>query len=345
VYLHTAVADKDEEEIVALDAVTGDEVWRVSYERGPYRSDLGVGPRATPAVADGRIYTIGITGVLSCHDAASGERNWQANPYEALGASLPTFGACSSPVAAGDRAIVLVGGAGKGVVAYDANSGELAWKTLDEPAGTASPVVRQLADSDAREVIVQTTLRLAGLDVATGSLNWAHPLVFEPSGVAPTPLLSGNRLLCATQDTGAIMLELPAPGDSPQQTWWSEGTSTYFSTGAVTHNGDAYVVTNALLPLPRADVTLFKADSDKPAWTEQGVGYFHVGLIGLADGGLLLLDDAGNLLLARPGEDGLEELSRSKVCGGTFASPALSGGRLYVRDNAELLCVELPATP
>jgi hypothetical protein len=60
---------------------------------------------------------------------------------------------------------------------------------------------------------------------------------------------------------------------------------------------------------------------------------------------LLVLDDAGNLILSKPGGDSLEELSRSKVCGGTFASPALSNGRLFVRDNVELLCVELPAVP
>jgi outer membrane protein assembly factor BamB len=243
----------------------------------------------------------------------------------------------------GQPVVVLVGGAGKGVVAYAADTGELVWKTLDEPAGTASPVVRHLENTDNSEVIVQTTLRLAGLDLQSGNLNWAHPLVFEPSGVAPTPLLSANRLLCATQDTGALMLQLPQAAESPQQAWWNAGTSTYFSTGAVDHNGRAYVVTNSLLPLPRADVTCFSAESDKPLWTAEGVGYFHVGLIALADGGLLLLDDAGNLILARPNGEGLQEQARAKVCGGTFASPALANGRLYVRDNTELVCIELPA--
>lgn len=346
VFLHTVVPDSEEEQIVAIDVQTGKEVWQTSYVRAPYNSDLGVGPRATPIVADGRLYTIGITGIVSCHDAATGERRWQSNPYESLGASLPTFGACSSPVVIGDRLIVLVGGAGNGVIAFDTQTGEIAWKALDEPAGTASPVLRHGTTGSADEVIVQTTLRLAGVDARTGELHWAHPLVFEPSGVAPTPLLTGDRLLCATQDTGVIMLELPrTAGDSPQQVWWSEGTSTYFSTGAVTHDGRAYVVTNALLPLPRADVALFQADSAQPTWTEQGLGYFHVGLIALADGNLLVLDDAGNLVLHRPAESGLEELSRAKVCSGTFASPALSNGRLIARDNSELVCIELPPAP
>lgn len=343
VFVHTAVPDRDEEQLVAFDAVTGNELWRTSYPRAPYSSDLGVGPRATPAVADGSVYTVGITGVVSCFDAATGERQWQSNPYETLGAALPTFGACSSPVAGGGRVVTLVGGAGNGVVAFDAASGEIAWKALDEPAGTASPVIRTSGNGDSDQVIVQTTLRLAGLDLQTGQLHWSHPLVFEPSGVAPTPLLQGDRLLCATQDTGAILLALPsAAGASPQQVWWNQGTSTYFSSGAADGQGLTFVVTNALLPLPRADVTCFGSDSDKPVWTAEGLGYFHVGLIALADGGLLIVDDAGNLVLSRPGEMGLQELARAKVCGGTFASPALSSGRLYVRDNVELVCVELP---
>lgn len=343
-FVHTAVPDEEAEQIIAFDALTGEELWRAAYDRAAYSSDLGVGPRATPALADGRIYTVGITGVVSCHDVQSGERLWQTNPYQTLGAPLPGFGACSSPVVADGRVVVLVGGAGNGVVAFDAASGEIAWKSLDEPAGTASPIVRRNPDTGAAEVVVQTTLRLAGLDLQTGKLDWAHPLVFEPSGVAPTPLLWGNHLLCATQDTGALMLELPdSVGGSPQQAWWNQDTKTYFSTGAVNDQGRAFIVTNKLLPLPRADVTCFSADAEEPVWTAEGMGYFHVGLIALADGALLLLDDAGNIVLNRPSHEGLEELARAKVCEGTFASPALSSGRLYVRDNTQVSCVELSA--
>lgn len=346
VFLHTAVPGADAESVVALDAETGNELWSDSYPRAPYASDLGTGPRATPAAIGGRLYCMGITGIVTCYNARSGERLWQANPYEELGAVLPGFGACSSPVVAGDRLVALVGGAGKGVVAYDVHRGRLAWKTLDEPAGTASPIVRSTRSGERLEVIVQTTLRLAGLDAHTGDLNWSHPLVFEPSGVAPTPLLSGRRLLCATRDTGALMLTLPdSAEESPRQEWWNQDSSTYFSTGAIAPAGEAYVVTNALLPLPRADVARFSSDSDTPVWTAEGLGYFHVGMILLADGALLVLDDSGNLVLHRPESDGLHEQARAKVCGGTFASPALADGRLYVRDGMELLCIELVAAP
>jgi outer membrane protein assembly factor BamB len=103
VFVHAAVPDKDEEEVSALDARTGDVLWRDSYTRATYRSELGVGPRATPSVVDGRLYTIGITGVLSCYSCASGERLWQTNPYDELKVSLPGFGVCSSPVIADGR--------------------------------------------------------------------------------------------------------------------------------------------------------------------------------------------------------------------------------------------------
>src|SRR5690606_12434054 len=85
VFLHTAVPGEEAERIVARDALTGEELWSDTYERARYVSDLGVGPRATPAVVDGRLYLMGITGVLSCYNAATGERYWQVNAYEELG--------------------------------------------------------------------------------------------------------------------------------------------------------------------------------------------------------------------------------------------------------------------
>src|SRR5262249_18427426 len=153
------------EELRAYDPQTGKPLWQESYERGPYKSQLGVGPRTTPTVADGRVYTYGITGVLSCFDVASGKRLWQTNPYETFKATLPQFGVGSSPVVAEGRGVVVVGGGGSAVVAFDAKTGELAWKGLDEPASSASPVFFVRGEGDGRkvEVIVQTTLRVVGL--------------------------------------------------------------------------------------------------------------------------------------------------------------------------------------
>src|SRR5262245_4133862 len=98
VFVHSAVAGKEEEIVQAFDAVTGKPLWSDTYKRPAYNSVLGRGPRATPTVAGGKLFTIGINGVLSGYDAEKGKRLWQVDLYKELEATLPRFGVCSSPL-------------------------------------------------------------------------------------------------------------------------------------------------------------------------------------------------------------------------------------------------------
>lgn len=350
-YVHTGVPKEDgKEQVIAVDALTGKDLWTDTYDRPTYRSQLGSGPRATPSVVGGKLFTTGISGVISCYNAKSGEKLWRINPWEDLKIPRPNFGVCASPVVVDGRLIVAVGGEGASVVAYDVETGKEAWRQLDEPAGSASPIaiVRGEGEQKRNEVVVQTTLRLVGLDPKTGDLHWEHPLVFQPSGVSPTSLALGDLLICSTQDTGTMVLKMPAEAGStpPSQEWWNQDISSYFSTGTVDAKGRAYIVTNQVMPLPRADVRCIDVKTGDEKWQKKGLGYFHVGLIALADGKLLTLDDAGTLLLAEPGETEFKELAKASVCGGTFCNPVLSNGYLYVRDAALVSCYNMkePAT-
>jgi outer membrane protein assembly factor BamB len=343
VYVHAQVAGKEAEEVIAFDAKTGEERWRKSYERAKYRSELGAGPRATPIVAEGGIYTFGITGVLSCFDVKDGNLKWQVNPYDEFKSPQPGFGVCASPIVVDGRVVLPLGGTGHAVVAYDAATGKVAWNILDEPAGTASPVALLRGDGKNNEVLVQTTLRLVSVNPADGEIRWEHPLVFQPSGVAPTPLAFGDMLVCSTQDTGTLTLELPTGSDTqPHQKWWKQDLGSYFSSGTLDGKGRVFVISNELMPLPRADVHCLDIATGEQAWVQKGLGYFHVGLVATGDGKLLLLDDAGVLTLANPLADKLEVICKAKVCGGTFVNPALANGHLYVRDGKELVCLKLP---
>lgn len=352
-FAHAAVAEADDkEEVVAFDALTGDIKWRKSYPRASYRSQLGSGPRATPSVVEKKLYAIGITGELSCFDVTNGNQLWQVNPYKELEAPAPAFGVCASPVVVEGKVILPVGGTGSGAVAYDIHSGKLAWKTLDEPAGSASPVVvRTTGEHPQTQVVVQTTLKLAALNPQDGSLQWQHPLVFEPSGVSPTPLVMGDKLICSTQDTGTLTLTIPpAKTAAAAQAWWKQDLTSYFSTGTIDAAGRVYLVSNAMQPIPRADLLCVDGQNGNVLWTQKALGYFHLGLIRLADGKLLLLDDAGQLTLAEVNATGFKELCKAKVCGGTFSNPVLAHGRVYVRDAAGVACYDLrnataPAVP
>ena len=349
VVVHSTVAEKskNEEQVLALNARTGEKLWSDSYSRDVFRSMFGAGPRTTPTVADGKLYTYGITGVFSCYDVKTGKRFWQTNPYETLKGSMPRFGVCSSPVVVDGRVIVMVGGGGSAVVAYDTATGELAWKVLDEPASSSSPImlVRGEGDDKQTDVVVQTTLRVIGLSPKDGSVRWEHPVVFQPSGVSPTPLVVGKSLVCTTQDTGTLVLDFSENGAAnPKSAWWKQDATSYFSTGTTGPKDTVLVVTNVLQPLPRTDVTCFDLAKGEQLWKQEKLGYYHVGLITTGDGKLFLLDDAGNLILAEVTREGYKQLSKSPACRGTLSNPALANGRVYVRDDKEIVCLQLNPT-
>ncbi len=340
VFVHERVREKDREQVIAYEAKTGKEIWRDAYDRAPYASVLNTGPQATPTVAGNRVYTFGITGVLSCYDVETGKRQWQIDTYKTMKATLPRFGVTCSPLVVGNRVIVAVGGKGSSVVAFDTEKGEVQWQALDEPAGTASPVLFS-GGGRLPDAMFMTTLRLAALNPLDGSMNWEHPLVFQPSGAAPTPMIIGNEVLTSTMTNGSTLIRVTVKDDKPmsEQLWQQKDLSGYFSTGVSTKDR-LYLITNVLKPVPSASLRCVDRKTGKEQW-KTSAGYFHAGVIRTGDDKLLILSDSGMLRLAEDAGNECHDLCTAKVCGGSLTNPAFAGGLLYVRDDKNVTCFQL----
>jgi outer membrane protein assembly factor BamB len=346
VFVHARASDKEKEaeEVVAFDAASGKELWKDSYDRPPYKSVLGSGPRATPVVAGKRLFTLGINGLLSCYEVEKGKRLWQVDLYKHFKADLPRFAVCCSPLVIGNRVIVSVGGKGRCVVALHAETGEVQWQALDDPASTSSAVLfagGQRPKGGAPDVVFMTPLRLVGLDPLDGSLRWEHPLVFQPAGTSPTPIVAGDKVVTSTQAHGAVAVRVGKKDDkfAAGSAWQNKEARSYFSSGVGA--GELLVlVTNVTKPIPVASLCCVEAKTGKELWKKRA-GYFHAAVLRTGDGKLLVLDDAGVLSLWEFDAKGAKQLARAKVCGGTLVAPALAGGRLYVRDGKEVVCLKM----
>jgi outer membrane protein assembly factor BamB len=345
VFIHARASDGEAEEVVALDAATGKPLWKDRYTRPPFRSVIGTGPRATPTVAGKRLYTMGINGLLSCYEVEKGKRLWQVDLYKHFKATLPSFAVCCSPLVVGDRVIVSVGGKGRCVVALHADTGEVTWQALDDAASTSSPVLfagGERGVGTTPDVVFMTPVRLVGLDPLDGGLRWEHPMVFQPRGTSPTPVAVGDKVVASTQAHGALAVRIGLKDDklAAAAAWQNKEMTSYFSSGVAA--GDLiFLVTNETQPIPAAAITCVRAKTGKELWRKDKVGYFHAGLIRTGDGKLLVLNDSGLLTLLDVDARGAKEVARAKVCGGTLVSPALAGGRLYVRDGKEVVCLRL----
>jgi outer membrane protein assembly factor BamB len=344
VYLHTRVADKNEEELTAYDAQTGTRQWHTAYARADFKSLFGNGPRATPAVAGGRVYTHGITGVLTCFDAASGNQLWQVDTWKDFQAPKLFFGVSCSPLVEGQAVLVNVGAPGASVVAFDKDKGTVLWKALDDKASYSSPIA--FGQGKAWQVVFLTHAGLVSLSPADGTVFWKYPLVDLLSESSTTPVKAGDLLLASSITAGGVGLRLATKDGKPaaEEAWKNPALTCYFSTPVPVGPEHTFVVTGTKPPALKVEATLrcVETKTGKELWNRPKVGKYHASLLRTGDGKLLMLEDGGSLVLLEPSAEKYQELARSKVCGEeAWAHPALADGRLYLRDHRELICLEM----
>lgn len=341
VFLHTKVAGKDEEEIRSFDAMTGKPGWRLAYDRGKFDSPFGLGPRGTPAVSDGKLYAFGATGYLTCVDVADGKKLWQVNTLKQFNGPNLFFGMSCSPLVDGSMVVVNVGGKDASVVAFGKTDGKTVWKSVDDRASYSSPII--IGEGKERQLLQLTQQGLVSLTLANGTLLWKFPFVDKLNESSTTPVRVGELILASSVTLGSVGLKLDSKdGKVSAEPVWKNGDLTcYFSTPVAVGKDHVYLVTGRLLPPPESTLHCVDASSGKVLWSRPKTGRYHAAMLRTGDNKLLLLDDNGELAMFDPNPKEYKELARSKVCGQTWAHPALSNGRLYLRDEKELICLEL----
>jgi outer membrane protein assembly factor BamB len=344
VYLHTRTPKKYEESVAAFDADTGKPIWKTAYPRKKADFLYGSGPRGACCVAAGKVYAFGITGVLTCFDADKGDRVWQVDIAKEYQAPTPFFGNSCSPIVEGGRVLVNVGAKGASIVAFDADTGKEAWKKLDDKASYSSPIA--IGKGDARQVIFLTANGLVSLNPKDGAIYWQHPLKDKINESSTTPVVVGDYLFGASITVGGIGLKMDNADGKPsvKVAWKKPELTCYFSTPVAVGKDHLYVVTSKKTGVLSFMSTLrcIEAATGTELWNRDKVGEYHASLLRTGDDKLLLLEEFGDLVLFDPNPKEYRELARSKICGKTWAHPAIANGRLYIRDAKELICVELP---
>ena len=350
VILHTAsngsLGEKEEqrvnrEYVTAYDAKNGQVVWVGRMDKKKFKSEFGSGPRATPAIADGRVYCFGVTGTFAMFELASGKL--VADQVELLTeyqGGVPKFGVSAAPFVDGGKVYLQVGGPEAGVVALDAKTGKLANKYLKEPASYAA--ISAAGTGDDRQIVVLNADGVFGLPPAGGEQFWRYRFKDILSESSTTPICVGDRLIVSSITRGTVALKMGKTNGKPSvsEAWKNAELSCYFSTPVAVGN-ELYLVTGRLKPPIQADLHCVDLETGKTLWTRPKVGHFGATLIRTGDKKLLLLEEGGELVLIEPDAKEFRELARSKVCNSTWAHPAIADGCLFVRDKDELICVQL----
>jgi outer membrane protein assembly factor BamB len=336
------------ERVLCLDAKSGNVLWKHEYNC-PYQISYPGGPRCTPLVSGGKVYTLGAMGNLYCLDAKSGKELWKVDFKEAYKAKPALWGFAAHPILDGQNLITLVGGQ-QHVVAFDKDTGKEVWKSGAQAETGYSPVLFTEAGGK-RQMIVVSPKAVYALNPANGEKYWTTPFTADSGCVIMTPVRAGDHLFVGAYQSKNLLLKLTADTPGVEVVWKDkkgQGVSPvnvqpFLQDGVLYGYDDSGVMYAVELP------------SGKRLWDSSGpVGGEPKGsetaFIVKNGARFFFFAETGHLVIGKLTPKGYEEIDRAKVLDQTSAAfgrkvvwcaPAYADKKAFVRNDKEIVCVDL----
>jgi outer membrane protein assembly factor BamB len=335
---------KDEEVIEAVHVTDGRRLWKsvIAAHFKPTIFPAEDGPLCVPIIKENRVFVFGGGGDLAAFDLETGRLLWNRSlyrEYRIRGGTIDFgyFGAGSSPIIEGNRLLVNVGGKqGAGIIAIDCASGKNAWQATDEGASYSAPVACTL--SGERHIIFITRYHTVSLDPQNGQVRFRFPFGRRgPTVNAASPVIVDDLLFTtASYGVGSRLTRIHS--NSAEKIWANDRTFASQYNTPILHQGYLYG-TDGRADVGTASFRCIEMLTGKVMWE---VADFGVAAAILADQQLLIIKADGSLILAPPDPNGFAPRAESQVANGTVrALPALSAGRLFVRDQSHAYCYEV----
>lgn len=331
-HLFTTGHSGKEDRVFCLDATTGAEVWSFAYAQSLDPKYYEGGPSATPTVDGGRVYLLGKQGDAFCLDASTGKPVWTRNLHKEHGAELPDWGFASSAHVEGDLVIFNAGVSG---IALRKATGDKVWVSGKEASGYATPV--PILNDGKRALALFGAKQIFAVEPSTGKVLWWFPWVTDYDVNAADPVVSGDLMfLSSGYGKGCGVIRFGQ--DKPKQVWSNTEVRAHFSSPVVM-GGYVYGV-DAQGGDRDSKLKCLDLNTGKVVWQSPASA---TGSLIAADGKLLWLTGAGELVVVEATPAGYRELSRAQVTGGKcWTSPVLSNGRVYVRNaKGDVVCVDV----
>lgn len=328
--------------LVALDAKTGEKKWEEKLAPA-YENAMGNGPRATPTVHDGKVYAYTGEGILVAADAATGQTAWSVNAPKELYGKTMDYGMASSPLVVDGNVVVQVGSHRGAVAAFDSKSGKLSWSAAEGNAGYSSPIVTTLAGKE--QIVALIGQELIGIEPANGDVLWSYEYStdYDCNTATPVPLGDSKLLISAGENHGATILTIQESDGTYTATadWESLGNDSVLRAEwqtPVVFDGHLYALDNKGSAGPITNMVCIRMSDRKQLWAESRFGKAN---FILADGKLFVSTMRGDLMIVKATPESFQVADRSVVLGMTRQAPAIANGLLYLRDDNEVVCVDV----
>lgn len=332
VVVHSRQANR--EVVTAFDLASGKQLWQdgvdAPYTMNPAATGHGPGPKATPLIANGRVFTFGVSGIFSAHDAATGKLLWR----KPATTPVQEYGTASSPVMDGATVIAFLGGNDAGALtAMDAATGTVKWRWTGDGPGYASPIVATIAGT--RQVITQSQNKLIGVAAADGKLLWEAPLKTPYGQNSVTPLVVNDVVISAGLDTPTVAYAISGGAGkawTATPRWRNEQVTMYMSSPAAS-GSTIFGLSNK----NRGQFFAIDAASGKTLWQGKGREAENASIV-RAGNYLLMSTTNSELIVARTNPAAFEEVKRYTIAdSATWAHPAFAGRTIVVKDVDKLI--------
>ena len=335
--VYTLLQQGQNEAAICWDAKDGTELWRYRYP-ALYQNDFGNGPRSTPMVDGDFVYTVGGTGMLQCLKTRpatpAGEMVWQKDLLSDFGAPNLKWGVSFSPLVDRDTVYTMPGGpGGNSLAAFDKRTGKLKWKNLDDPAGYSSPIAAPIAGKP--QIIFFTALGLVGVSPADGKLLWRFNWETNYGTNIATPIIVQDYVFISTgYRRGCALLQIETAADGGLQ-----ASPVYENKKMCNHFPSSILINGYLYGFDDSRLTCMEFRTGEVRWKKSG---FDKGTVLGAGNHLIILGEYGKLALAEASPEGYkEEASCQIVDRKCWTVPVLADGRLYMRDEKMVMCLDM----
>ncbi len=329
------------ERVLCFSADTGALLWGHAWEADYGSMEYASGPRASVTLREGRAYALGATGVACCLDAATGAVIWQVDTVASHGAKIPTWGFAASPVLDGPRVLLHVGAQPDGsVLALDRETGALVWRGGPDRAGYCTPEI--ITHQGARQLIIWGPEMVQSLNPDTGATLWTWPYKITYGVSIAQPWYHDGILVVSGYWHGTRALKLGGQAGAVSLLWENEKDMCGLMSAPLFKDGVLYLLdkNKGLQAIEHATGRLLWSDANTLTPKDRNP---QMSLAWLKESESLaaLLNANGELVYARLGPEGIDELARHQIIGKTWAHPAFAGNRVYARSDTELVAWRL----
>ncbi|MEO8494007.1 MAG: PQQ-binding-like beta-propeller repeat protein [Planctomycetota bacterium] len=319
--------------IYCFDAGNGEVVWQHSYEAALNDNLFEGGPTSTPTVDEDVVFTLSQAGKLFCFDAKTGEVRWSKNIADEAGARVPGWGFGGSPVVHDNTLLLAVGESG---TAVDKRTGALLWSSEDKDAGYATPL--PFRHNNRWLALIASGKFFHAVDIATGEERWRYRWLTQFGCNAADPIIDADKVFISSgYNRGSALLKLTET--EPEEVWKSKEYQNQFSSSVLI---DGYLYGIDGDTTGERLLKCVELATGKIRWSQEGFGS---GTLIAAGSRLIVLSEAGELVLADASPTAFKQLAKASVLQGKcWTTPTLANGRVYCRNaDGDVVCVDLHA--